>query len=223
MSGHISTTFCYTSSKQDTHGQLLQCPSQSTACSCLKALIPHWMTFNYESATKAVIIMSVLPFSTIKKSLNPQNGLCLASDYMQTSVAAVFKWSSEINHQLSEKASASKRKCTVRKWQLLCPHTAVERWTTPRCSEWESPRFCFINASHSQPNHSEVDTHSTQRLSMWLIVCVESISFPLTVRITDSLLWWGQATRLDLILSSHLWVFHHELQFGTRIDNGTRD
>lgn len=50
----------------------------------------------------------------------------------------------QVDHKVREKSSASERKCTDRKWQLLCQHTAEKHYDAqPR----KLHTNVFINAS----------------------------------------------------------------------------
>lgn len=99
----------------------------------------HISFFKSLNLEQQLIVMSILPVFFVrnkKKIWFPKKVLDLQHQNMHTparhcSCCFSFRWSSKIkhvNHKLTEKGSASERKCTVRKWQLLCPHTAVQRW-----------------------------------------------------------------------------------------------
>lgn len=58
------------------------------------------------------------------------------------------------------KGSASERKCTVRKWQLLCPHTAVQHLNNNMMLE--PGKSSYINAAGGQPT-GEISQRQTDK------------------------------------------------------------
>lgn len=109
--------------------------------------LPRWVTFNFKSATKALIIMSILPFPTMKKKIpeSPKNRpLCSFRVHANScSCCSEVEQRNQPQNWVRKREEVQSQEVAA----FVSAHSCTQYWTTAWCSDWESPCYWFINTS----------------------------------------------------------------------------